>query len=372
MQAATRGDGRVGEDVTANVRTIAAIPGAAAPASTRPTVLEVRGEVYMPIAAFEALQPAKQAENERRIAAGRKPEPVPQPAQRRRRLPAPEGSRASPPSASCRSGATSWARSTAARRSPATTRRSSSCDRSASRSTPRSAWSTALGRGRRRLPALAGAPPRPRLRDRRRGGQGRRPGPARAARLHVEGAPRGPSPTSSRPRSAPPCSRHHGVDRAHRAGHAVRRARAGVRRRLDRRPGHPAQRGPGAAKDVRPGDTVIVRKAGDVIPEVVGPVLVAAAGGGRAVGVPDHVPRAAARRWCAPRARPTPSAPTSTARSSATSASSTSPPAGRWTSRASASARCSSSATPGCVADVGRHLLADRRPAARARGLRRR
>ena len=29
----------------------------------------------------------------------------------------------------------------------------------------------------------------------------------------------------------------------------------------------------GARKDVRPGDTVIVRKAGDVIPEVVGPVL---------------------------------------------------------------------------------------------------
>ena len=39
------------------------------------------------------------------------------------------------------------------------------------------------------------------------------------------------------------------------------------------RHGHAAQRGPGAAKDVRPGDTVIVRKAGDVIPEVVGPVL---------------------------------------------------------------------------------------------------
>ena len=43
-------------------------------------------------------------------------------------------------------------------------------------------------------------------------------------------------------------------------------------------------------KDVRPGDTVIVRKAGDVIPEVVGPVPSLRPEGGRAVGVPDHVP----------------------------------------------------------------------------------
>lgn len=51
--AATRGDGRVGEDVTANVATIAALPrrlGAGAP-----QVLEVRGEVYMPIESFEQL-----------------------------------------------------------------------------------------------------------------------------------------------------------------------------------------------------------------------------------------------------------------------------------------------------------------------------
>ena len=78
-------------------------------------------------------------------------------------------------------------------------------------------------------------------------------------------------------------------------------------------------------KDVRPGDTVIVRKAGDVIPEVVGPVLSPAARGQRAVGVPDDVPvPAAARRSCAPRARPTRAASSRPARSSATSASSTS------------------------------------------------
>ncbi len=50
---ATRGDGQKGEDITANVRTVAAIPlqlrGKDAPAT-----LEVRGEVYLPIEAFRA------------------------------------------------------------------------------------------------------------------------------------------------------------------------------------------------------------------------------------------------------------------------------------------------------------------------------
>ncbi|MBK9179223.1 MAG: NAD-dependent DNA ligase LigA [Acidimicrobiales bacterium] len=58
VQAATRGDGRVGEDVTANVRTIGSVPHQLAGA---PEVLEVRGEVYMPVSAFEALN-RRQAE----------------------------------------------------------------------------------------------------------------------------------------------------------------------------------------------------------------------------------------------------------------------------------------------------------------------
>jgi DNA ligase (NAD+) len=60
--AATRGDGTVGEDVTANARTIADIPQRVKGA---PDVLEVRGEVYMSKADFEAL-------NERQEAAGGK------------------------------------------------------------------------------------------------------------------------------------------------------------------------------------------------------------------------------------------------------------------------------------------------------------
>ncbi len=61
VQAATRGDGRVGEDVTANVATIDTVPSRL-PAGA-PTVLEVRGEVFMSRPAFDAL-------NERQAAAG--------------------------------------------------------------------------------------------------------------------------------------------------------------------------------------------------------------------------------------------------------------------------------------------------------------
>ena len=69
VQAATRGDGESGEDVTQNIRTIGQIPlrlDASAPgALPAPPLLEVRGEVYMGRADFEAL-------NERQRAAGQK------------------------------------------------------------------------------------------------------------------------------------------------------------------------------------------------------------------------------------------------------------------------------------------------------------
>jgi DNA ligase (NAD+) len=59
-RGATRGDGRIGEDVTQNLRTIGSIPLRIEEA---PALVEVRGEVYLPIADFRAL-------NERRAEAG--------------------------------------------------------------------------------------------------------------------------------------------------------------------------------------------------------------------------------------------------------------------------------------------------------------
>ena len=55
---ATRGDGREGEDVTANLRTLRDVP-LNLTGDDIPALLEVRGEVYMPLADFEALNRAR-------------------------------------------------------------------------------------------------------------------------------------------------------------------------------------------------------------------------------------------------------------------------------------------------------------------------
>jgi len=55
VTGATRGNGEVGDDVTANVRTIKAVPLVLRGPASIPAVLEVRGEVYMPTSSFVEL-----------------------------------------------------------------------------------------------------------------------------------------------------------------------------------------------------------------------------------------------------------------------------------------------------------------------------
>ncbi len=68
VRAATRGDGRVGEDVTLNVRTIAAVPHRLRDDGGHdiPELVEIRGEVFFPLAGFAAL-------NAQLVAAGKAP-----------------------------------------------------------------------------------------------------------------------------------------------------------------------------------------------------------------------------------------------------------------------------------------------------------
>jgi DNA ligase (NAD+) len=68
-RGATRGDGEIGEDVTVNLRTIRSIPLRMLGADV-PSLVEVRGEVYMPLSGFRDL-------NERLIAEDKKPTPNP-------------------------------------------------------------------------------------------------------------------------------------------------------------------------------------------------------------------------------------------------------------------------------------------------------
>ena len=65
VKGATRGDGRVGEDITANARTVRSVPPRLL-VKDPPDLLEVRGEIYLPVKAFERL-------NEELTAAGGRP-----------------------------------------------------------------------------------------------------------------------------------------------------------------------------------------------------------------------------------------------------------------------------------------------------------
>ncbi len=69
VSAATRGDGRVGEDVTVNARLVAGIPQRlSGPADELPDLVEVRGEVFIPTALFDELNALQREAGEREFA----------------------------------------------------------------------------------------------------------------------------------------------------------------------------------------------------------------------------------------------------------------------------------------------------------------
>lgn len=66
VRAGTRGDGKVGEDVTENVRTLANVPSRLR--GEVPRIVEIRGEVYMPVSAFTSLNERQAAKGDRLFA----------------------------------------------------------------------------------------------------------------------------------------------------------------------------------------------------------------------------------------------------------------------------------------------------------------
>ncbi len=335
VRGATRGDGQVGEDVTQNLRTIGSVP---LRIERAPELIEVRGEAYLPIAAFKAL-------NERRAEAG-------EPTFANPRNSAAGSIRQLDPALAAERPLSTWVYGIGAVRGD---------------STSRPTWTEVRVAERARLQGQ----PRHRPPPRRRGG--RRPVPAggrsaaRALDYEIDGVVvkvderalwRELGVVGREPRwaiawkFAPTTATTKLLDvvwNVGRTGHLVPFAML--------EPVHVGGVTVSTAtlhneedlerKDVRVGDEVVVMRAGDVIPQVVSPLIQRRKQGARRPQPAERNARPAAPRRSSRRARSSRSAPTAPAApGSPSSTSSTSSARARWTSTASArSRRCASSRT---------------------------
>ena len=171
-----------------------------------------------------------------------------QPAQRRGRLAAPDRPVGHREPAASRSSATSPARCEGGPKLAYAPRDARVAARARVPREPAHRAARRPRRGARVLHADGGAAPLARLRDRRRGGEGRLARAARRDGLHQPRAALGDRvqvPAGGEDHQA---QEHHGEHRPHRAGHAVRGARAGVRRWLHRADVDAAQPGRGRAQ----------------------------------------------------------------------------------------------------------------------------
>ena len=294
VRAATRGDGETGEDVTANVATIAAIPeplrGDAIPAR-----LEVRGEVFMPLASFEELN-RRQGEagdrlfaNPRNAAAGSLRQKDPRVTASRDlafyayQLGVQEGGpdAAVAPRDARRGCATSGCRSTStSSSSPRLDAVYEFCERIEAN---RHSFGYEIDGAVVKVDDLA-------QRD-ELGFTSKAPRWAIAFKFPPEEKTtvlRGIMVSIGRTGRATPFAQ---LEPVFVGGSTVGLATLHNQDEV-------------ARKDVRAGDTVIVRKAGDVIPEVVGPVLAKRKQRRAEVEVPDGVPGVRRNRSCGSRARP--------------------------------------------------------------------
>ena len=279
-RALTRGDGRTGEDVTLNVRTIEGVPTELA-GERVPELVEVRGEVFFPIEAFADL-------NASLVEAGKAA--VRQPPQRRRGVAAPEGpaGHRDPPAAPARPRHRGAAR---VRHRPAEpglrpAPRLGSADLEPLPGPRHPRAGPGVHRRLRRTAAQRRARDR---RGRRQGRRDRRPAPARRDLPGAEvgdglqvPAGGGQHPAARHRRSgwvAPVGSPRIAVIEPVRvAGSASSGRRRCTTQEVVR------------AKGVLIGDTVVLRKAGDVIPEILGPVVALRDGTERDFVMPTECP----------------------------------------------------------------------------------